>query len=85
MSDPTTIVGGLIALMKRGAVTLRLHDPVASRDPTERDEIPYVSVTADGKTWAQPLRRPFGKFATTTEEIAGAIELAVDRVARPDG
>lgn len=74
--DPEQIVGCIMSMMERGAVTLRLHAPHESRDPTERTDVPFVSVTAGGKTWAQPIRRSLGK-ASSPHDVAEALGLAV--------
>lgn len=80
--DSATTLGELMALMKKSTVTLRLHDPASSRDPTERDETPFVSVTADGKTWKQPIKRFMGDDHSKPWMIAEALDIAVDRVLR---
>ena len=78
-------IASLLILMEKGAVTLRLHDPATSRDPTERTEAPFVTVTGNGKTWRHPIEREFGASHSRPSEIALALGIAVDRVLRGDG
>lgn len=76
---PEAVLGAIIVLTKRGAVTISVYDPVReSESESERFDLPYVCVTADGETWRQPIRRRALALSSTPNEIADAIAIAID-------
>lgn len=84
MADPKEMMRGLMALMHRGRVSLDLSDPPPPAAPNYKSEVPCVRVTANGKTWQQPIRRGYGATQSTPEEIAEALSVAIERCIRGD-
>lgn len=62
------------ALLKHGAITIRVVDPPPSDDHSVMTPQRAVYVTAGARTWAEPIRRPLSALTDEKSKPADVAE-----------